>query len=103
LASGSAPGAHAHSGRVDEAVTDAGFGDQPGTGRVVAELLAELTRVDPQTLGLPAVLRSPDLLEDRPVGEHPSRVTGEEGEEGELLRRERDPLARHLDAVLGEV
>src|SRR6476660_3157889 len=49
----------------DPAVADAGFGeDQPGTGGVVAELLAELADVHPQVVALRAVTRSPHLAQE---------------------------------------
>src|SRR3954447_9822107 len=75
-------------GSLDEAVADAGFGDEPGRGGILGELLAQLARVDAQVLRLTPVLRAPHLLEDRAVGEDTTGVASEEREEVELLRRE---------------
>src|SRR4051812_3546125 len=54
----------------------------------VTELLAQLAGVDPEVVRLRAVARTPHLLQDRTVGEHASRVAGQQGEEVELLAGE---------------
>src|SRR5437870_860600 len=72
---------------LDQAVADSRLRDQTRPGGVVAELLAELAGVDAEVLRLGAVVGAPHLLEDRAMGQHPAGPPGQEGEEGELLRR----------------
>src|SRR5438093_400746 len=89
--------------RVDEAVADAGLGDESRPAGVVAQLLAQLADVDAQVLGLGAVLRAPYLLQDHAVGEDPAGPAGQQLEEPELLRGEVDQSPADGDSVTGHV
>src|SRR5438552_17048759 len=78
---------------LDEAIADARLGHLPRPGGVVAELLAQLARVDAEVLRLRAVVGAPHILEDRALGQHPAGPARHPREKRELPGRELDPLA----------
>src|SRR5579884_1500705 len=62
--------------------------DQPGRGRVVAELLAEPGDVHVERLGRAVPVLVPDLVHDAVPGHGPARLRRQQGQQVELLGRE---------------
>src|SRR4051794_10603663 len=92
------------SGLGREAVADARVGqDDLRARRIVLELAADVGDVDPQVVRLLAVARTPDLAQQRAVGEELAAVDGEHAQEVELDRREVHVLAVARDPARGEV
>src|SRR5581483_8633815 len=88
---------------VDEAVADAGLGDETGAVGVLAQLFAQLVGVDAEVLRLAGGGGAPHLGQDAAVGQHLAGVARQQGEEGELLRREVDGLPADTDPVPRQV
>src|SRR5262245_43196901 len=82
-----------------EAVADTGVGVDVAR----ADLAAQVRDVDAQDLDVVGVLRSPDLDQQRAVGEQAAAVGGQRAQEVELDRRQVDRLAVDADRVGGEV
>src|SRR5262245_50219941 len=105
--------ANGRSGLVrDEAISDAGFGDQVARShRIGFELLAQLLHVDAQVMRVLDVRRAPHLAQELAVRDHHPEVLGEAAEQPELDRRQTDfdavprgtaLLEIHLDVIKGE-
>src|SRR6476469_9522361 len=79
----------------DEAVADAGLGDEDArAGGVFLQFAAQLVDVDAQILRLVAVFRAPDALEEHPLRQHLARLARQFEEQLPLGRRQ-----MHLRAV----
>lgn len=66
----------------DESVTDTGFGKQvPGLGGVDFQFVTQPAHIDPQVMTVGAMTRSPYLLQDLTLGEHPVGTGEQQGQE----------------------
>ena len=64
-----------------EAVSDPDLGEEKAwLGEVRLELMAELRHIDAQIMAVLEVVRSPDLFEKLPVGQHHAGMFHEDGE-----------------------
>src|SRR5262249_55503637 len=73
----------------DQTVTRSRLREQvAGAQRIQLDLAPQPRDVDLQVVRAVAALAAPDLVEDHPVGQQPSLVAGEEGEQVELDRRD---------------
>jgi len=65
-----------------EAVSDPDLGEEKARlGGVRLELMAELRHIDAQIMAVLEVVRSPDLFEKLPVGQHHAGMFHEDGEQ----------------------
>src|SRR5208337_3760684 len=85
-----------------KAVADAGFShDESRALRVRLDLLPKLPHVNSQILNI--ARRSPNLLHDKAMGKHLSRMQNQEAEDVVLLGRKLHLLAVHRDHAADEV
>src|SRR4051812_17454641 len=80
--------------RTDEAIAEAALGaDVAGPFGVIAQFVPQATHVDPDIVDLVDVFPSPDLRQQRAVGENAAGVANEMVKQLVLGRRQLKPLA----------